>query len=161
VNSTEWQIATQRRRKEWPEPRVYVSVNKRGEIAMNAAAFKLIREPANVTLMYLPHGDASAASAKQGEFERTTPSPDKTHREPPLLRKEGSFGAIGIKFPVTEDRHFFPVRRYGRGRKMRIVRGRRLLQQFGIEITDTLRFVNPQVVKFNGHPMIVLPLSDE
>ena len=32
----------------------YVSLNKRGEIAMNDRAFKLIRSPYNVAVLYLP-----------------------------------------------------------------------------------------------------------
>jgi hypothetical protein len=120
-----WQITKRRRRKPRADERVYVSLNKRGEIAMNARAFKLIREPANVTLMF-----------------------DPTHRR------------IGVKFPVTQDRDWFPVRRYGRGRKMRIVRAWRLLQQFEIEITETLRFVNPAIETFKGDPMIVLPVHN-
>ena len=47
-----WAIAEQRRPKERAAPRVYVSLNRRGEIAMNAEAFYQIDEPANVTLMY-------------------------------------------------------------------------------------------------------------
>ncbi len=118
----DWQTAKRRRRKERPAGRVYVSLNKRGEIAMNARAFKLIREPANITLMYDP-----------------------------------SRRVIGLKFPVTADRDWFCVRRYGRDRKMRIVRAWRLLQQFGIEVESTLRFIDPVVEKLRGDPMIVLP----
>ena len=90
---------------------------------MNARAFKMIGEPANVTLMFDP-------TSKM----------------------------IGLKYPVTEDRDWFPVKRYGRGRKMRIVRAMRLLQQFEIEVTQTLRFVNPEVVSFQGQKMLVLQM---
>ena len=82
--------STKPRRAEWNwGRRVYVSVNGRGEIVMNAEAFRQIREPANVALLYDP----------------------KKRR-------------IGVKFPVSgdNDRFFFPVRRYGRGRRMQMVR---------------------------------------
>ena len=87
-------------------------------------AFKSIREPANVALLYDP----------------------KKRR-------------IGVKFPVTEDDDFFPVRRYGRGRRMRIVRGGRLMKQFGVEVSGTIAFVNPEIENFRGSPMIVMPLD--
>ena len=47
-----WQICEERRAKPKRPPRVYVSLNRRGEIAMNAAAFSLIKKPASVTLMF-------------------------------------------------------------------------------------------------------------
>lgn len=107
------------------ERRIYVSLNRRGEIAMNERAFREIGRPASVTLLY-----------------------DATTR------------TIGVKFPVAIDRHFFPARAYGRGRRMRIVRAERMLKQFGIEIERTLVFVGARSVKFQGSPMLVLPLEE-
>src|SRR5476651_766561 len=105
-----WQIVRQRRRKAMKQPRIHVSLNRRGEIAMNAEAFKRIGQPASVTLLY----DAKTRS-------------------------------IGVKYPVARDLHFFPARRYGRGRRMRIVRAARMLKQFGIEVDRTLVFNNVEV----------------
>ena len=104
--------------------RAYVSINKRGEIAMNEEAFRRIKQPANVTLLYWAE-------------ERL----------------------IGVKYPVTADRNFFPVRRYGRDRKMRIVRGARLLKQFDISLERTLKFVEPELCTLGGVPLLVLPLD--
>jgi hypothetical protein len=120
-----WEICRERpRRKERAAWRVYVSLNKRGEIAMNAYAFRRIKEPANVALLYY-------------RAER----------------------CIGVKFPRAIDRNFFPVRRYGRDRKMRIIRAQRLLKQFEISVDKTLIFVNPEIVMYDGSPMIVLDLN--
>lgn len=66
---------------------------------------------------------------------------------------------IGVKFPVSIDRHFFPARRYGRGRRMRIVRAARMLKQFGIEVERTLVFQGVRVEKFRKEPMLVLELE--
>ena len=67
---------------------------------------------------------------------------------------------IGVKCPVAADENFFRVRRYGRGRRMRIVRAGRLLKQFGVEIGRTLIFANAETVTFRGSPMLVLPLDE-
>jgi hypothetical protein len=40
------------------------------------------------------------------------------------------------------------ARRYGRDRKMRIVRAARALKQFGISVEQTLKFYNPPVVTY-------------
>lgn len=48
----DWEITKERPRAARPGPRVYVSLNKRGEIAMNAEAFRRIKRPANVALLY-------------------------------------------------------------------------------------------------------------
>ena len=120
-----WVIAKQRERKEPRAPRVYVSINKRGEIAMNAEAFYEIDEPANVALLY-----------------------DERQRR------------IAIKRPVTQDEHFFPVRRYGRGRKMRIVRAARMLKQFDIKVDRTLIFIEPEYDELDDQPMLVLNLDE-
>jgi hypothetical protein len=50
-----WRVAV----KPWPRerrrgPRVYASLNKRGEIALSAEAFRQIKEPWNVALYYDP-----------------------------------------------------------------------------------------------------------
>ena len=87
----DWTIAIKPRPRRPGGERVYVSINKRGEIAMNAEAFRRIGQPATVTLLY-----------------------DDVHKR------------IGVKFPVPLDRNFFPVRRYGRGQQMRIVRAAKL-----------------------------------
>ena len=122
--SDSWQIVRQRSRKSRVQGRIYVSLNRRGEIAMNAEAFKRIGEPASVTLLY----------------------DEKTR-------------VIGVKFPVVMDRHFFPARRYGRGRRMRIVRAARMLKQLGIEVAATLVFPNVEVRAFGKEPMLVLGLN--
>ena len=121
----EWQIVRQRSRKAAVEGRIYVSLNRRGEIAMNERAFREIGRPASVTLLY----DADTRS-------------------------------IGVKFPVAIDRHFFPARAYGRGRRMRIVRAALMLKQFGIEVERTLVFVGARSVKFQGSPMLILSLEE-
>lgn len=120
-----WQIARHRSWKPRRPPRIYVSLNRRGEIAMNAEAFKAIGRPASVTLLY----DA------------------KTRR-------------LGVKYPVPLDRHFFPVRRYGRGGKTLIVRAARLLKQFGIEVSTTRVFRDVTCVGYQGSPMLLLPLDE-
>jgi hypothetical protein len=121
-----WEIVKQRRKRLARPTRLpYVSINKRGEIAMNAEAFRRIHRPANVTLLY-----------------------DPKHRR------------IGIKFPVAMDQNFFPVRRYGRDRKMRIIRAARMLKQFGLKITQTIIFKNTPTQDQNGHPMLVISLDD-
>ena len=120
-----WQIAKARPKAVERAARVYVSLNKRGEIVMNEAAFARIRKPASVTLLYWA-------------AER----------------------CIGVKFPVALDRNFFLVRRYGRGRRMRIVRGGRLLKQFGLTVDQTLVFENPETVEFRRARMIVLRLDE-
>ena len=120
-----WKIARSRARKARRPPRIYASLNRRGEIAMNAEAFKAIGRPPNVTLLY----DAG------------------TQR-------------IGVKYPVALDRHFFPVRRHGRGRKTLVVRAARMLKQFGIEIERTHVFCDVKCVRFDGSPMLLLPLDE-
>ena len=101
-----------------------MSINKRGEIAMNAEADRRIGQPATVTLLY-----------------------DDVHKR------------IGVKFPVPLDRNFFPVRRYGRNRQMRIVRAAKLLKQFGIKINQTLIYKHCPTQHLNGHPMLFLDLG--
>ena len=135
----DWQIAKKPLRKVRPERSPYVSLNKRGEIVINPAAWGEMGETYNVTLLYRP--------------PPTTPSAKRRHHS------SGRKGAIGIKFPVAGDDHFFAVCRYGRGRKLRVIRAARLLKQFGIEIDKTLVFVRPEVVRFDGVPMIVLELD--
>ena len=123
--SDSWQIVRQRPRKAPVQRRIYVSLNRRGEIAMNERAFAAIGRPASVTLLY----DARTRS-------------------------------IGVKCPVAMDQHFFPARRYGRGRRMRIVRAARMLKQFGIEVAATLVFPNVEVRLFGKEPMLVLALGE-
>jgi hypothetical protein len=120
----DWEICEKKRRKRRRAPRVYVSVNRRGEIALNPEAFKRIGSPASVALLY---------NAKQR--------------------------VIGVKYPVREDLHFFLARRYGRDRKMRVVRAGQLLKQFDIGIEKTLAYANPETISHNGNPMLLLPLD--
>ncbi len=124
--SAGWQIAEQRHRRVARDVhRAYASINKRGEIAMNAEAFRRINSPASVTLLY----DADSR-------------------------------CIGIKCPVAQDRNFFPVRRYGRDRKMRIVRAARMFKQFGITVERTLVYKTPETRYLNEQPMLVLRLDE-
>ena len=120
-----WQIARQRPGRKIKQRRIYVSLNRRGEIALNERAFREIGQPASVTLLY--------------DVKTRT---------------------IGIKYPVVMDRHFFPARRYGRGRRMRIVRAARMLKQFGIEVDATLVFPNVEVKAYGREPMLVFSLED-
>jgi len=122
----EWEIAKQRQHSPRSAPRVYVSLNKRGEIAMNTEAFRRIMRPASVTLLY-----------------------DAKRRR------------IDVKFPVPIDRNFFPVRPYGRNRRMKIVSAARLLKQFGIEIDHTIICKNAETINLNGHPMLILNLDED
>lgn len=68
---------------------------------------------------------------------------------------------IGVKFPIGADGEFFPVRRYGREGRLRVVRAARLLKQFGIQIDRTLIFRDAPVEDLNGHPLLVLQLNQE
>lgn len=111
-------------RNEWPRPRVYVSLNRRGDIVMNAAAYAEIKEPSNVTLMF-----------------------DRAKR------------LVGVKHPDPRDGQFFPVRRYGRGGRSRIIRAAKLLKQFGIEVEQTVVFSEPETAIFKGLPMLILKLG--
>jgi hypothetical protein len=122
--NTDWQMARGWHLKGRAERPAYVSLNRRGEIALNDRAFTTIGRPASVTLLYDP----------------------KTH-------------TIGVKFPVSADSNFYFVRRYGRERKMRIVRANRALKQFGIRVDHTLKFYNPPVVTYRNEPMLLLDLS--
>lgn len=125
LESYVWKIATEKPRRRQKAVRVYVSLNKRGEIVMNEPAWKFIGDPASVTLLFYP---------------------EKKY--------------IGVKYPLAIDRHFFMMRRYGRGRRNRIVRARRLLKQFGIEIDRTIIFNSIQMVNYQGSPMLLLDLGD-
>ena len=122
-----WEIVRGRpRRRNYPRraERLYVSLNRRGEIAMNDAAWAAIGRPYNVALL------VSFAS-----------------------------GRIGVKFPVARDMNFFPVRRYGRGGRNRVVRAARLLRQFGWTVEETLVFRDVRVERFEGEKMLVLAVS--
>ncbi|HQZ97280.1 MAG TPA: hypothetical protein PLP21_13240 [Pyrinomonadaceae bacterium] len=66
---------------------------------------------------------------------------------------------IGIKYPVAIDRNFFRVRRYGRGKRQRIVRAQRMISQFGISINRTLVFTSIQKVLYDQKPMLLLDLK--
>lgn len=121
-----WEVAVTRKTQfESRAPRVYVSMNKRGEIALNAEAWRSIREPWSVTLLW-----------------------DEKRRR------------IGVKFPVVGEKEFFPVRNYGRGGRMRVVRATRLLKQFGINVERTLIFRDVEMEIFDGVPMLILELDN-
>ncbi len=47
-----WKITEKPSRKAGRMPRIYVSLNKRGEIVFNDRAFAVIQRPASVTLLY-------------------------------------------------------------------------------------------------------------
>jgi hypothetical protein len=119
----EWLIVERRLGKRRQRRGRYVSINKRGEIAMNDDAWSAIRRAYNVTLLWNPR-------------QRI----------------------IGVKFPRSVDRNFFPTRGYGRGRKMRVVRAGRLLKAAGLVIPETLRFPNTELVMWGEDPMLVLRL---
>lgn len=123
----EWKIAKKGRplvQWHWRR-RPYVSLNRRGEIAINEAAWEEIGCVWNVALYW---------------------NARKKH--------------LGVKCVRWDDLYRFPVRTYGRGRRMRIIRGGRLLKQFGIEIGQTLRFNDIRSVTFRGEPMLVLQLGN-
>ena len=65
---------------------------------------------------------------------------------------------IGIRGADQRDHalHTFSARRYGRGGRLRVIRARRLLKQFGITITATLVFGDLIV---EPGPMLVLDLG--
>jgi hypothetical protein len=119
-----WERVVQKEARRRPGERIYVSLNRRGEIAMNDAAWGAIGRPYNVALLY-----------------------DAERRR------------IGIKYPVTADRHFFPVRRYGREGRTLVVRAARLLKQFGMELAETLRFRRVEFKRLGKEPMLVLALD--
>ena len=135
-----WDIAISRQTKRQRARGPYVSLNKRGEIAMNDQAFKLIGCPYNVALLYLPPSIISA-----NEIVTALGGVPK--------------GIIGVKFPVSQDLYFYPVRRYGRGGRMRIIRAAHALNQFGISTDHTLKFYNPPILYYRNEPMLVLELD--
>ena len=49
-----WQIVRQKPERMWKQPRLRISLNKRGEISMNANAYAAILQPGTVTLLYDP-----------------------------------------------------------------------------------------------------------
>jgi hypothetical protein len=120
----EWLIVERRIGQKRQRRGRYVSINKRGEIAMNDDAWSAIRRAYNVTLLWNPR-------------QRI----------------------IGVKFPRSVDRNFFPTRDYGRDRKMRVVRAGRLLKAAGLVIPETQRFPNTELVMWGDDPMLVLRLS--
>jgi hypothetical protein len=136
-----WEIAVrreagpERRRVLTRRERMYVSLNKRGEIVMNGRAFAEIGTW-HVTLMYRP------------------PTEEDLGDHPLHIR-----GTIAVKRPVPKDVHYFPVHEYGRGLRMRIVRAAKLLKQFGIKIEGTRVFEDIWVEMFEGEPMLMLDLA--
>ena len=120
-----WKIAERPRRRGRPSrrDRIYVSLNKRGEIVLNDTAWRHIGRPYNATLLF-----------------------------------DAANGQLGVKAPVPADRFFFPVRRYGRGGRNRIIRAKRMMDQFGIEISGTLVFDGVRREMLRGEPMLVMSL---
>lgn len=72
---------------------------------------------------------------------------------------DAKHGRIGVKFPVAGEDHFFPARRYGRGRRLYIIRAAKMMRQFGIEITETIKFPEAHIILINEKPMLVLDLN--
>jgi hypothetical protein len=101
----------------------YVSLNKRGEIVVNPAAWELMGRAVNVVLFY----------------------DEETKR-------------IGIKGATQRDLDLkvFFARRHGRGGRLRIIRARRLLKQFGITINETIVFKD---LKTQGDYLLILNLQ--
>jgi hypothetical protein len=66
---------------------------------------------------------------------------------------------LGIAWPKMDDYGLetFTLRRHGRGGRLRIIRARRLLKQFGITITETLVFRD---IKLESGPMLVFDLCE-
>ena len=64
---------------------------------------------------------------------------------------------VGVKFPVPgEGEYIYPMRMYGRGRKLRIVRAKAALKQFGVVPERTIVFKDVFVEELNGAPMLKL-----
>jgi hypothetical protein len=100
----------------------YVSINRRGEIVMNAAAWRVLKGTYNVTLVWNP-----------------------------------KWRCIGVKYPsLGEHQAVYPMRMYGRGRKLRIVRARAALKCWGVEVERTMVFKDVFVEEFDGVPMLAL-----
>ena len=121
---SDWQIVQNEKRSRERSARLYVSLNKRGEIVINPAAWSWMGDIYNVTLLY--------------DAERQL---------------------IGVKSPVALDRHFFRVKPYGRGKRQRIVRARRMIEQFGITIDETLDFRNIEMTYHNRERILILDLK--
>ncbi len=66
---------------------------------------------------------------------------------------------IGVKSPVGLDLHFFPLCKYGRGKRQRIVRARKMIRDLGIEVDTTLVFQGVQRATYDGENMLVLDLK--
>ena len=66
---------------------------------------------------------------------------------------------IGVKFYEYSDASSYPVKPYGRGGRMRIVRASRLLERFGLSVKETLVFENAAVVESGKVKMLVLELG--
>jgi hypothetical protein len=165
-----WEIAVRReptlgRRRLTRRERMYVSLNKRGEIVMNGRAFSEIGPTANVTLMFRPPTDDHPVNHPVRR-SGVHPSFPEGELDPATIQTGWEFdtssrirGTIAVKRPVGKDRHFFPVRHYGRGQRMHIVRAAKLLKQFGITIERTLVFEDVWVEVFDGEPALLLDLE--
>ena len=86
-----------------------ISLNARGEIAINYATWVQLGQPWLVVLLYDPQARL-----------------------------------IGLKRVMPGTRNAFPVRSHG-ARGAKVVRARRLLKQFDVPITRTIRFRDPRL----------------
>ena len=68
------------------------------------------------------------------------------------LKRLGIYGAT----QKDSSNHIFQARRYGRGRRSRIIRAKRVIEHFGIRIDRTLAFTAFEV---EPGPMLVLDFS--
>jgi hypothetical protein len=65
---------------------------------------------------------------------------------------------IGVKYP-TKERQYFQANDYGRDGKLKAIFARKALRQFGIEVTETIGFVDPRVEDMGGVPCLMLELD--
>ncbi len=108
-----WQVCLQSKGKSVDPPKVVFSMNRRGDIAFNDAAWIAIGRPTHVNLFY------DAERRRIG------------------FRKCGWDGPNVFKLQIKFFRDRLP-------REARcIIRARRLMKQFNIQITDTIRFLPP------------------
>lgn len=65
---------------------------------------------------------------------------------------------IGVKYP-TKERQYFQANDYGRDGKLKAIFARKALRQFGVEVTETLSFVDPPIEDIGGEPCLLLQLD--
>ncbi len=103
-----WEKCSGPRSRQEPGPKVCISLNRAGDITLNAAAFYLMANITHAALYY--------------------------DREKQL---------IGIHFCYGDDPDILYLYKRKDKKFPRVLRARRLLKQFGIEITETIRFLPP------------------